>query len=58
MAFSGDGNRTPNRRDRLRQRWQARDEACFGSPANDQEFDEEFDFEKNLALFDKQVCNS
>ncbi|XP_034245311.1 enhancer of mRNA-decapping protein 3 isoform X2 [Thrips palmi] len=52
---SGDGNRTPNKRDRLRQRWQARDEACFGSPANDQEFDEEFDFEKNLALFDKQA---
>lgn len=52
---SGDGNRTPNKRDRLQQRWKARDEACFGSPANDQEFDEEFDFEKNLALFDKQA---
>lgn len=51
---SGDGNRTPNRRDRHRQRQQARDEACFGSPANNG-FDQDFDFEKNLALFDKQA---
>lgn len=51
---SGDGNRTPHRRDRLRQRWQARDEACFGSPTHNG-FDQDFDFEKNLALFDKQA---
>ncbi|KAJ1521507.1 hypothetical protein ONE63_003172 [Megalurothrips usitatus] len=53
-SVSGDGNRTPNRRDRHRQRQQARDEACFGSPANNG-FDQDFDFEKNLALFDKQA---
>ncbi|KAK3917445.1 Enhancer of mRNA-decapping protein 3 [Frankliniella fusca] len=51
---SGDGNRTPNRRDRQRQRMQARDEACFGSPSHNG-FDQDFDFEKNLALFDKQA---
>ena len=51
---SGEGNRTPNKRDRLRQRWQARDEDCFGSSANNG-FDQEFDFEKNLALFDKRA---
>jgi len=50
----GDGNRSPNKRDRLKQRWQERDEACFGSPIDD-EFNEDFDFEKNLALFNKQV---
>ncbi|KAE8751780.1 hypothetical protein FOCC_FOCC001629 [Frankliniella occidentalis] len=53
-ALAGDGNRTPHRRDRLRQRWQARDEACFGSPTHNG-FDQDFDFEKNLALFDKQA---
>lgn len=54
FLFLGEGNRTPNKRDKLRQRWQARDEACFGSPSNNG-FDEDFDFESNLALFDKQV---
>lgn len=31
-----------------------RDDACFNTPLNSELLDTEFDFEKNLALFDKQ----
>jgi enhancer of mRNA-decapping protein 3 len=32
----------------------AKDDACFGTPV-ERYMDEEFDFEKNLALFDKRA---
>ena len=35
-----------------------RDDATFGTPIDDDFINTEFDFEKNLALFDKQVNNS
>ena len=38
------------------QQQQAKNELCFSTPA-DKFKNEEFDFEKNLALFDKQVYN-
>ena len=40
-----------SRRDRLARR----DEDCFGSEMYREDFTEEFDFEKNLALFDKRL---
>lgn len=49
-----DINRTPSKKDRFRQRLSERDEACFGTPI-DSILDQDFDFEKNLALFNKQV---
>jgi hypothetical protein len=49
-----DVNRTPSKKDRFRQRWSEKDEACFGTPI-DNILDQDFDFEKNLALFNKQV---
>lgn len=51
-----DVNRTPSKKDRFRQRWSERDEACFGTPI-DNILDQDFDFEKNLALFNKQVSD-
>jgi len=56
------GSRTPNGRgNALTQR--QRDEDCFGSPflgdgEEEVDVEEEFDFEKNLALFDKQTVFS
>lgn len=49
-------NGTPSRKERSRGRWVKgwRDEACFGSPL-DSSISKDFDFEKNLALFDKQA---
>lgn len=55
LCYYLDGNRSPNKKDRQRQRWIDRDEAAFGSPISNDVLLEEFDFEKNLALFDKQV---
>ncbi|XP_069682486.1 enhancer of mRNA-decapping protein 3 isoform X2 [Periplaneta americana] len=49
-----DVNRTPSKKDRLRQRLSEKDEACFGTPI-DNILDQDFDFEKNLALFNKQA---
>ncbi|KDR11216.1 enhancer of mRNA-decapping protein 3 [Zootermopsis nevadensis] len=49
-----DVNRTPSKKDRFRQRWSEKDEACFGTPI-DNIIDQDFDFEKNLALFNKQA---
>jgi len=49
-----DVNRTPSKKDRFRQRWSERDEACFGTPI-DNILEQDFDFEKNLALFNKQA---
>ncbi|XP_034942378.1 enhancer of mRNA-decapping protein 3 [Chelonus insularis] len=37
-----------------RQRWQERDEQAFGTPI-DQSMNQDFDFEKNLALFNKEA---
>ena len=47
----GDSTRTPNKKERQRR---ARNEATFGTPIDDM-LTTEFDFESNLALFDKQV---
>jgi hypothetical protein len=49
-----DVNRTPSKKDKFRQRWSEKDEACFGTPINNI-LEQDFDFEKNLALFNKQV---
>jgi len=51
-----DVNRTPSKKDRFRQRWSEKDEACFGTPI-DNILEQDFDFEKNLALFNKQVSD-
>lgn len=47
---------TPNKKDKSKGRWGRswKDEACFGSPLDDNIF-KDFDFEKMLALFDKQA---
>ncbi|KAJ8925493.1 hypothetical protein NQ315_009331 [Exocentrus adspersus] len=47
---------TPNRRDKNKGKWGKgwRDEECFGSPL-DHKISKDFDFEKNLALFNKQA---
>ena len=43
-----------NAKSKRGQQQQAKNELCFSTPA-DKFKNEEFDFEKNLALFDKQV---
>lgn len=53
LALFNDG-RTPYKNSR-RHRWSEKDEACFGTPINHDQFTKEFDFEKNLALFNKQA---
>ena len=53
------GHRTPNRQGRANRGLSEsgglgrRDNDCFGSGIEDFQINEEFDFEKNLALFDK-----
>jgi hypothetical protein len=47
-----DGVRSPNKKDR---HFKQRDAAAFGSPIDSTVLEEDFDFEKNLALFNKQV---
>lgn len=42
------------KRSSQRQRWLERDEQAFGTPV-DQSMEQDFDFEKNLALFNKEV---
>ena len=55
----GGGHRTPNRQGRANRGLSEsgglgkRDNDCFGSGIEDFQINEEFDFEKNLALFDK-----
>ncbi|KAF4531589.1 hypothetical protein B566_EDAN010055 [Ephemera danica] len=54
-----DGSRSPSKKDRrLPPKWNAknRDEATFGSPIDNVVLNEDFDFEKNLALFDKKAA--
>ncbi|XP_066945457.1 enhancer of mRNA-decapping protein 3 [Macrobrachium rosenbergii] len=46
-----DIGRNSNKKERLRRR----DETTFGTPVDDDMLTTEFDFEKNLALFDKQA---
>ncbi|KAK7081604.1 enhancer of mRNA decapping [Halocaridina rubra] len=43
--------RTPSKKERIRRR----DETTFGTPIDDDMLTTDFDFEKNLALFDKQA---
>ncbi|EFA06064.2 Enhancer of mRNA-decapping protein 3-like Protein [Tribolium castaneum] len=49
-------NGTPVRREKSKGKWSKgwKDEECFGSPL-DHKINKDFDFEKNLALFDKQA---
>lgn len=47
---SGKGNQRRSQR----QKWQERDEQAFGTPI-DQSLNQDFDFEKNLALFNKEA---
>lgn len=49
-------NNTPNKREKNKGKWTKgwKDEECFGSPL-DQNISKDFDFEKNLALFNKQA---
>ncbi|XP_077298269.1 enhancer of mRNA-decapping protein 3 isoform X2 [Arctopsyche grandis] len=46
-----NGRSTPNKKEKERRR----NEICFGTPSDDPILTEEFDFEKNLALFDKRA---
>ncbi|GLG98729.1 Enhancer of mRNA-decapping protein 3 [Gryllus bimaculatus] len=48
-----EGRKSPNKKDR-RHKLSEKDEACFGTPI-DNFLHHDFDFEKNLALFDKQA---
>lgn len=52
--YGGDMSRTPGKKERMRRIRDDRDEATFGIPVDDM-LSTEFDFQKNLALFDKQV---
>ncbi|KAK4300386.1 hypothetical protein Pmani_027414 [Petrolisthes manimaculis] len=45
-------DRTPGKKERMRK---TRDETTFGTPIDEDILTTEFDFEKNLALFDKQA---
>lgn len=49
-------NNTPNKREKNKGKWTKgwKDEECFGSPL-DHNISKDFDFEKNLALFNKQA---
>ncbi|CAB3365288.1 Hypothetical predicted protein [Cloeon dipterum] len=47
-----DGVRSPSKKDR---HFKQRDAAAFGSPIDNTVLEEDFDFEKNLALFNKQA---
>lgn len=49
-------NGTPSKKERNKGKWVKgrKDEECFGSPL-DHKINKDFDFEKNLALFDKQA---
>lgn len=53
---SSHKNNTPNKREKNKGKWTKgwKDEECFGSPL-DQNISKDFDFEKNLALFNKQA---
>ncbi|XP_045615872.1 enhancer of mRNA-decapping protein 3 [Procambarus clarkii] len=50
--YSNDLSKTPGKKERMRR---ARDETTFGTPVDEDLLATEFDFEKNLALFDKQA---
>jgi len=49
-----DIKKKPTKRADCKKWLKERDEACFNAPLNSELLDTEFDFEKNLALFDKQ----
>ncbi|XP_063241371.1 enhancer of mRNA-decapping protein 3 [Bacillus rossius redtenbacheri] len=53
-AAVSEAMRTPSKKDRNRQKLNERDEACFGTPIDNIPH-QDFDFEKNLALFNKQA---
>lgn len=52
LRYQQNNSRTPNKREVMRQ---VKDDKTFGEPIDHDEVLEEFDFEKNLALFDKQA---
>lgn len=45
---------TPSKKDKVKGKYNKKDEACFGTDL-EQIVGKDFDFEKNLALFDKQA---
>lgn len=56
IIFTAEPNCKPaQKRLTHRQRALERDEHTFGTPI-DQSLNQDFDFEKNLALFNKEVC--
>ncbi|XP_071549957.1 enhancer of mRNA-decapping protein 3 isoform X2 [Panulirus ornatus] len=50
--YGNDLTRTPGKKERMRR---TRDETTFGTPIDEDMLSTEFDFQKNLALFDKQA---
>ncbi|XP_020709599.1 enhancer of mRNA-decapping protein 3 [Athalia rosae] len=50
----GETSTKNQKRNSQRQRWQERDEQAFGTPV-DKSMEQDFDFEKNLALFNKEA---
>lgn len=52
--YGNDLSRTPGKKERMRR---IRDETTFDAPIDEDMLSTEFDFQKNLALFDKQVRN-
>ncbi|XP_015520678.1 enhancer of mRNA-decapping protein 3 [Neodiprion pinetum] len=52
--YLGEISTKNQKRSSQRQRWQEKDEQAFGTPI-DQSMEQDFDFEKNLALFNKEA---
>ncbi|CAL4099713.1 unnamed protein product, partial [Meganyctiphanes norvegica] len=52
LRYQQNSSRTPNKREFMKQ---VKDDKTFGNPIDDEVLTTEFDFEKNLALFDKQA---
>lgn len=50
----GEGKKKITKRSDSKKWQKERDDACFNAPVDSDLLDTEFDFEKNLALFDKQ----
>ncbi|CAL1278907.1 unnamed protein product [Larinioides sclopetarius] len=51
----GDGKKKINKRLDIKKWQRERDDACFSAPVDSEVLDVDFDFEKNLALFDKRA---
>lgn len=55
LNANGNGNRNNNGNGKNGRRYQNSKSETFGTPVTDPEMDQDFDFETNLALFDKQA---